>query len=142
MKIQKKTALPTSDNPRTAKLPRLRDQPPRLKSCKAVESTRVEGVWEYIRPPIQKERRKQKPSTHRYPTRFKALAVPGQHTINTYAQQGVYFLINIYIQVHQCHPEPHHRKHDRIQAPHCRPEHKKGSERLAPKEFGRLANFM
>ena len=62
------SALPSSSHPDTPRLPR-------AKTRKARQATRVEEVQEEIRPTIKIERWHRRPSTPRYPTRYKALAV-------------------------------------------------------------------
>ena len=61
-------ALPSSSHPNTPKLPI-------VKTSKAGEATRVEEVREEIRPAIKTERWHRRLSTHRYPTRYKKLAI-------------------------------------------------------------------
>ena len=46
-----------------------------VKTREVGETTRVEEVREEIRPPIIIEQWHQQPSTHRYPTRLKALEI-------------------------------------------------------------------
>ena len=61
-------ALPASSHPDTTKLPR-------VKTRKAGEDTRVEELQEEISPTIKTEICHRIPNTHRYPTRYKALAI-------------------------------------------------------------------
>ena len=60
--------LPSSSHPDTPKLPK-------VKNREAGEATRVEEVREEIRPANKTEMWHQRPSTHRYPTRYKAVAI-------------------------------------------------------------------
>ena len=60
--------LPSSSHPDTPKLPR-------VKTREAGEAKRVEEVREEIRPAIKTERWHWRPSRHRHPTRYKALAI-------------------------------------------------------------------
>ena len=46
-----------------------------MKNREAGEATRVEEVQGEIRPAIKTERWHRRPSTNRYPTRYKALAI-------------------------------------------------------------------
>ena len=57
--------LPSSSNPDTPKLQR-------VNTGEAGEATRVEEVQEEMGPVIKTERWHQRPSTHRYSTRYKA----------------------------------------------------------------------
>ena len=61
-------SLPASSLPDTPKLPR-------VDTCEEGEATRVEELREEISPAIKTERWHRRPSTHRYPTRYKSLAI-------------------------------------------------------------------
>ena len=62
------SSIPSSSHPDTPRLPR-------VKTSEAGEATRVEEVREGISPAIKSEIWLRRPSTHRYPTRYKALKI-------------------------------------------------------------------